>query len=150
MQFLPLPNTQYCFYGRLVVNFSIKSWQPVKFTIEIRPEISTSLALLMMYRKILPKEYDWFDFPTKWIFTARQRSCWKVMFLHLFVCPGGMMSIPVWSHVLSGGMMSLPVWSHVLSEGSTSRVGGLPPEGKEVKGVYLQRGRGVSGSSLLA
>ena len=37
--------------------------------------------------------------------SARQRSCGKVMFLQLFVCPQGedIMSLPVWSHVLSGG-----------------------------------------------
>ena len=37
--------------------------------------------------------------------SVRQRSCGKVMFLQLFVCPQGedIMSLPVWSHVLSGG-----------------------------------------------
>ena len=42
--------------------------------------------------------------------------------------PGGMMSLPVQSHVLPGGMMSLPVWSHVLSRGGLV-IGGLVPEG---------------------
>ena len=47
-------------------------------------------------------------------FTARKWSCGKVMFLHIFVIlstRGGMMSLPVWSHVPSlryhpgGGMV---------------------------------------------
>ena len=38
-----------------------------------------------------------------------------------------MMSLPVWSHVLSEGcMMSLPVWYHVPSGGSLSRGETLP------------------------
>ena len=37
--------------------------------------------------------------------TARQQSCEKVMFLHLFVHKGGLISLPVWSHVLSGDVV---------------------------------------------
>ena len=52
------------------------------------------------------------------IFTAHQRNCWKVMFLYLFVCP--------WV----GGMMSLPIWSHVLSRGVTRGWGGACLKGR--------------------
>ena len=44
--------------------------------------------------------------------------------------PVMLMSLPVWSHVLSGDMMSLPDWSHVLS-------GGLSPGSLLQGGVWL-------------
>ena len=44
--------------------------------------------------------------------------------LPAFVVPGGMMSLPVWSHVLFSGMMSLPVWSQApLTVGNVQALG---------------------------
>ena len=42
------------------------------------------------------------------IITTHQWSLWKAILLHIFVCSWGMMSLPVWSHVL----FRTVVWCH--------------------------------------
>ena len=74
--------------------------------------------------------------------TTLRRSGGNV-FTPVSVHGGDIVSLPVWSHVLSRGrgMLSFPVWSHVLSHGATSREG---------KGVYTSRGpSGTFGLLLL-
>ena len=72
------------------------------------------------------------------------------------IAVGCVMSLPIWSHVLSSGyMMSLPVWSHfplskegvsVQGGGSLSREEVCPTRGVSVQGVSAQGS--LSGGSL--
>ena len=83
-------------------------------------------------------------FTTTLKFTANKKAVGCV--LSTFVVGGdgggwvGMMSLPVWSHVLSRGIMSLLVWSHVSSRGYLVPEGVSGPGGSGPGGVLVSGG----------